>query len=101
MSGWRPWDREGHGGLCPSSRFAPLPVDPGGARLRALMRSRGITPEELAAVLGVGASTVMRWCTGRRAPTPEMLGRVAAALGVTVEETGITPWVRPAPRVKW
>lgn len=100
MSGWRPWHREGHGGMCPSPRFAPLPVDPGGARLRALMRSRSVTPERLAAVLGVGASTVMRWCTGRRCPTLEMLERIAAALGVEVEETGIKAWVRPAPKEK-
>ena len=86
--------------MCPSSRFAPLPVDPGGSRLRALMRSRGVSPEELASLVGVSASTVMRWCTGRRCPSPEMLLRVAAALGVTVEETGITAWVRPLAKVK-
>lgn len=100
MSGWRPWQRGERGGLCPSPRFAPLPAAPGGARLRALLRSRGISPEELAALVGVGASTVMRWCTGRRCPTPEMLERVAAALGVTVVDIGLVPWVRPAPKAK-
>ena len=94
MSGWRPWHREGHGGLCPSPRFAPRPVDPGGARLRALMRSRGVSPEGMAALVGVSASTVMR------CPSPVMLGGVAAALGVEVADIGIVPWVRPAPKAK-
>lgn len=96
MSGWRPWQRGERGGVCPLSRFAPLPVDPGAARLRALMRSRGISPEELAVTLGLGKATVARWCTGRRAPSPEMLGRVAVVLGVEVADIGIKAWVRPA-----
>lgn len=51
--------------------------------VRALMRQRGITQQELADRLGVTQGAVAHWLNGRRRPTLEVLKEIAQALGVT------------------
>jgi N6-adenosine-specific RNA methylase IME4/transcriptional regulator with XRE-family HTH domain len=59
-----------------------------GARIRALREAAGLGQRELAAILGAGVDQpwVSKWESGARAPGPDMLARLAAALGTTVDD---------------
>lgn len=54
--------------------------------LKALRMGKGMTLEELAAKIGKSASAVCLYEQGKREPNLETLRRLAAALGVTVDE---------------
>ncbi|WP_158171131.1 helix-turn-helix domain-containing protein [Rhodococcus sp. JT-3] len=56
------------------------------ARLRRYRQARKATIEDLADAAGVSAQTVSAWETGRAAPTPELLAKVAAELRLTVAD---------------
>ncbi|NMM90675.1 transcriptional regulator [Rhodococcus sp. SRB_17] len=56
------------------------------ARLRRYRQARKATIEDLADAAGVAAQTVSAWETGRAAPTPELLAKVAAELRLTVAD---------------
>ena len=56
------------------------------ARLRALRETRGLSLEDVAQRVEVSRQTVWYWETGRSAPTPRNLRRLAGALDATVEE---------------
>lgn len=56
-----------------------------GERVKALRQQKSWAQEELARALGVERNTVNRWEMGQRAPALNMIERIAAALGVTVE----------------
>lgn len=55
-------------------------------RLRRYRQARKATIEDLADAAGVSAQAVSAWETGRAAPTPELLAKVAAELRLTVAD---------------
>lgn len=57
-----------------------------GARISRLMRERGMTQPELARESGVSLTIVTRLLTGRRMTTFKNLDKIAAALGVSLDE---------------
>ncbi|MPZ29356.1 MAG: helix-turn-helix domain-containing protein, partial [Micromonosporaceae bacterium] len=66
---------------------ANTPVDPrqGGQRLTALMNTRGLTIDQLAADLGVSRDAVSNWRAGHRTPG-DLAERVARRLGVDPDQ---------------
>jgi len=60
-------------------------------RIKALRESAQYTQIELARKIGVGQSTIAMWETERSFPRAELLPKIAAILGCTVDELlGIT-----------
>jgi transcriptional regulator with XRE-family HTH domain len=57
-----------------------------GARLAAFRRAAGLSQAELAEALNVTQSSVAYWETAAKPPRSEIIGKMAAALGVRVEE---------------
>ena len=47
-------------------------------RLEQLLSVRGLTKGQLAALVGVAASTVTKWCKGDQSPEAETFQRLAA-----------------------
>ena len=59
--------------------------------LKQKRQERGITQNDLAVRVGVKRKTVCQWETGSRQPRVELLPKIAAVLGCTVDELlGIT-----------
>jgi len=56
------------------------------AWLRKLIDMRGMTLTEVARRMGVSLQTVSNFMVGRREPSDKMLGRLFAALGMTLTE---------------
>jgi len=57
-----------------------------GARLAAFRRSAGLSQAELADALDVTQSTVAYWETATKPPRSDIIGKMAAVLGVRVED---------------
>jgi transcriptional regulator with XRE-family HTH domain len=57
-----------------------------GARLAAFRRAAGLSQAELADALNVTQSSVAYWETAAKPPRSEIIGKMAAALSVRVEE---------------
>ncbi len=55
-----------------------------GNELRKLRSERGLTLVAVAVLVGVDFSTVSRWESGDRTPTPQHVVTLAKALGVSV-----------------
>lgn len=53
--------------------------------IRTQRRALNMTMKELAAIVGVTEAAISHYETGRREPDPNMLGRIANALHVTVD----------------
>lgn len=75
---------------------AARPVDEGDegglpARLRTLRETRGLSLEDVAQRVKVSRQTVWYWETGRSAPSPQNLQRLAGALDVAIDELGSQP----------
>ena len=71
------------------------------ARLKSLRKAKNMTQQELADLLGVSNKSVSRWETGGY-PDVAMLGPLAKALGVTVDDLlGETPPLRSLQRADW
>jgi transcriptional regulator with XRE-family HTH domain len=68
------------------TRPAGLMVSPFGARLRQWRRRRGISQLRLAAEVGSTPRYISFLETGRSRPSREMVGRLGAALGVSLRE---------------
>ncbi len=51
---------------------------------KELLKNKGITQEELAKELGVSQSAVSAWCCDECLPSMAKLGKLAKALGVSV-----------------
>jgi transcriptional regulator with XRE-family HTH domain len=66
------------------------------ARLRQLRKSRGLTHEELAALLGCARSTVATWERTGGLPLPQRLSRLAEILGVQPAELLDDPFETPS-----
>lgn len=62
-----------------------------GARLRQRRTERGFTTDDLGDLAGVSPPVVSGWETGRYLPTPHLLGRVAAALHITIQDLVVLP----------
>ncbi len=56
-----------------------------GGRIKEARQSRGWTQEQLALAVGVSRSAVAQWETDRAGQVRDNLGRIADALGVSVE----------------
>jgi transcriptional regulator with XRE-family HTH domain len=56
------------------------------ATLQMARRGRGITREEMAAVLGCTVSSIQKWEVGVRTPSPLNQVRIAKLLRVAVED---------------
>lgn len=70
-------------------------------RLKKLRKAKNMTQQELADLLGVSNKSVSRWETGGY-PDVAMLGPLAKALGVTVDDLlGETPPIRTLGRADW
>jgi transcriptional regulator with XRE-family HTH domain len=57
-----------------------------GTRLRELRGRAGLTQENLARAIDVTVGAVRKWEAGQSTPSLERAVRLAAALGVTVDE---------------
>ena len=55
-------------------------------RMRDLRRSKKITMKELGRIVGVSESTISLYETGKHEPDLQTMGRIADALGVSVDE---------------
>lgn len=70
-------------------------------RLKQYRKARGLTQQELAEALGVSNKSVSRWETGGY-PDVALLGPLAKALGVTVDDLlGEAPPLRALGRADW
>jgi transcriptional regulator with XRE-family HTH domain len=67
------------------------------ARLRDALSARGISRKQFAGLVDVSQNTVTSWATGRYRPDHGNLVRIAAALGLTLDELHAAP-VPAAPR---
>lgn len=65
-----------------------------GENLRQLRRQQGLSLEQLAAVSGVSRAMLGQIETGKSAPTINLLGRIAEALGVSVSGLISSPSVK-------
>lgn len=65
-----------------------------GWRIRAARRERGWTQDELAQAVGVSRSAVAQWETDRTGQLRDNLGRIARALGVSIEHLMHGPALR-------
>lgn len=54
--------------------------------LRGILKSKGMTQQELARQMGCSGATVSDWCSGRKYPRVEKLERMAELLGVALSE---------------
>lgn len=54
--------------------------------LRRLLQQKNLTQLELAEYMGVASSTVSDWCSGKKYPRVQKIERMAAFLGVGMEE---------------
>jgi transcriptional regulator with XRE-family HTH domain len=68
-----------------------------GNRLRALLKQQGRTQRELANAIGLTEAAVSRHCAGIDAPDGVTKIRIAAFLGVAVEDLGIREQHRTGP----
>jgi transcriptional regulator with XRE-family HTH domain len=53
---------------------------------KTLIRSRGVTQQQLADSIGVHQTLVSQWCTGKCAPNVFQISKIAARLGVTADD---------------
>jgi transcriptional regulator with XRE-family HTH domain len=70
----------------PSGRPSPEPRTPFGQRLLAAREAAGLSQTDLAAKLGVSQSNVSFWESWDKPPRGEVLPKIAAAVGASVDE---------------
>ena len=64
-----------------------LDLDATGAKIKTLMKQRGITPRQLQIILNFPyVQTVYNWFSGKNMPTIDNLIVLAQVLGVTVDD---------------
>ena len=54
-------------------------------RILELIRERGWNQSVLSAEADIPPSTISEWCRGKHVPSVEMIGKICAAFGITVE----------------
>ncbi len=63
-----------------------------GRNIQSLRKQAGLTQEALAGKIGVARQTVVKWESGESSPDLEAAGRLAGALGVTIDDlVGMPP----------
>ena len=71
-----------------------LDVDATGAKIKSLMKQRGISPRQLQIILNFPyVQTVYNWFSGKNMPTIDNLIVLAQVLGVTVDDIIVTKMV--------
>ena len=55
-------------------------------KIQGIRSSKGLTQEQLASILNIDRSTIAKWETGQSLPRAELLPKLAAALGCTIDE---------------
>lgn len=60
--------------------------DKWGRRIRAFRKLKGITQQSLAKKIGISVSIMGEIERGNRQPTPQIINRIAEALGISVDE---------------
>lgn len=71
-----------------------LDVDATGAKIKSLMKQRGVTPRQLQIILNFPyVQTVYNWFSGKNMPTIDNLIVLAQVLGVTVDDIIVTKTV--------
>ncbi len=71
-----------------------LDVDATGAKIKSLMKQRGISPRQLQIILNFPyVQTVYNWFSGKNMPTIDNLIVLAQVLGVTVDDIIVTKTV--------
>ena len=71
-----------------------LDVDATGAKIKSLMKQRGITPRQLQIILNFPyVQTVYNWFSGKNMPTIDNLIVLAQVLGVTMDDIIVTKTV--------
>ena len=71
-------------------------MNPFGARLRALRRAQGLTQADVGRALGVAASTVSMYESGKREPSLDTILGIARLLGAPLEAlVGEAPGLTP------
>ena len=71
-----------------------LDLDATGAKIKTLMKQRGITPRQLQIILNFPyVQTVYNWFSGKNMPTIDNLIVLAQVLGVTVDDIIVTKMV--------
>lgn len=69
-------------------------MDATGAKIKSLMKQRGITPRQLQIILNFPyVQTVYNWFSGKNMPTIDNLIVLAQVLGVTVDDIIVTKTV--------
>ena len=53
-------------------------------RIKKIREDKGLTQVDVAKLIGIGGSTFSRYESGEVSPSPEMLSKIAVALGVDV-----------------
>ena len=71
-----------------------LDLEATGAKIKSLMKQRGITPRQLQIILNFPyVQTVYNWFSGKNMPTIDNLIVLAQVLGVTVDDIIVTKTV--------
>ena len=71
-----------------------LDLEATGAKIKTLMKQRGITPRQLQILLDVPyVQTVYNWYAGKNMPTIDNLVVLAQVLGVTMDDIVVTRMV--------
>ena len=74
-----------------------MPADSFGSRLAEARKAAGLTQSDLAAKLGVAQSNISFWESWEKPPRGEVLPKIAAAVGVSVDALlGLKP-AKPKP----
>ena len=63
-----------------------MPIDNFGIKLKEFRIRKGLTQKELSKKLFVSRKSVSKWETGRGMPDTAMIPKIAAALGVGIDE---------------
>ena len=62
-----------------------------GKNLQKLRKQRSLTQEALAEQVGVARQTIAKWETGESVPDLEMAGKLASALGISLDDLTNAP----------
>jgi transcriptional regulator with XRE-family HTH domain len=71
-----------------------------GQRLQRLRKAAGLSQSELGKAADIPVGSLRNWEQDRRTPLLDTAGKVARALGVTVDELITEPPAKPAARPK-
>lgn len=71
-----------------------LDLNATGAKIKSLLRQRGISPRQLQVILSFPyVQTIYNWFSGKNMPSPDNLVVLAQVLGVRIDEIVVTKTV--------